>query len=68
MDEISEEIYNALKEKEILSERLKALETEANERLNEIPEQFNGLEDSEKWNYWQGALAVIENVKQLLND
>ena len=56
-----------MKEFKILNERLKALEKEANERLNEIPEQFNGLEDSEKWNYWQGALAVIENIKQLLN-
>jgi hypothetical protein len=54
-------------EYKILKKRLKALEKEANERLNEIPEQFNNLEDSEKWNYWQGALSVIENVKHLLN-
>lgn len=52
----------------VLKEKLKALEKEANEKLNEIPEEFNGLEDSEKWNYWQGVLTVIENIKQLLND
>lgn len=57
-----------MQEFKILNEKLKALETEANERLNEIPEQFNGLEDSENWNYWQGVLTVINNIKQLLSE
>ena len=51
----------------ILKKRLKALEKEASERLNEIPEPFNSLEDGENWNYWQGGLLVIKNIKQWVN-
>ena len=50
----------------VLMERLNALEKEANERLKEIPEQFDDLEDSENWNYYQGVLETIKNIKEFL--
>ena len=46
--------------------RLNALEEEANENLDKIPEVFNGLEDSENWNYFTGVLNTVENIKTLL--
>ena len=46
--------------------RLNALEREANERIDEIPEEFESLEDSENWNYYRGVLETVKNIKTLL--
>lgn len=46
--------------------RLNALEQEATERLDEIPEEINDLEDSENYNYFTGVLNTVENIKTLL--
>lgn len=45
---------------------LNALEKEANERIDEIPEVFDDLEDSENYNYYQGVLETIKNIKEFL--
>ena len=50
----------------VLMERLNALEKESNERIDEIPEEFDDLEDSENYNYYQGVLETIANIKEFL--
>lgn len=50
-----------------LLKHLNELETEANERLAEIPEEFNKLEDSENYNYYSGVLETIKNIKDFLS-
>ena len=70
MDEISEEVFEVLREREqaekTLVRRLQSIETEANERLKNIPESFETLQDSENWHYYNGALTVVKNIKELL--
>ena len=50
----------------VLMGRLNALEKEANERIDEIPEEFDDLEDSENYNYYLGVLETIPNIKEFL--
>jgi FMN phosphatase YigB (HAD superfamily) len=45
---------------------LQALETEANENIDEIPEEFDDLQDGENYNYYQGVLETVKNIKEFL--
>ena len=58
-------MLNEQKYKELIG-RLNALEREANERIDEIPEEFESLEDSENYNYYQGVLETVKNIKEFL--
>lgn len=59
-------LYRIKENKCKLYKRLEALETEANKRIEEIPEPFEDLQDSENYNYYQGILETIKNIKEFL--
>lgn len=49
-----------------LQKHLRAVETEANEQLKEIPEEFSNLEESETYNYYCGVLETVKNIKDFI--
>lgn len=51
--------------KELLK-HLDYLEQEANTALDNIPEPFESLSDSENYNYYCGCLEAIRNVKEFI--
>lgn len=51
--------------KELLK-HLQALEAETNEQLEEIPEEFSSIEDSENYNYYCGVLETVKNIKNFI--
>lgn len=52
---------------EKLLNHLNSLEQETVKALDEIPEPFERLEDSENYNYYSGCLEVIHNVKDFIS-
>lgn len=51
---------------EVIQKKLQSLKAEAIEKLNELPEPFNDLEDSENYNYFQGILTTVNSLENLI--
>ena len=54
-----------------MNELLKYLnkkEEETNKLIDEIPEEFNDLQDSENYNYYLGVLETIRDIKNILGE
>nr|DAJ52035.1 MAG TPA: hypothetical protein [Caudoviricetes sp.] len=49
-----------------LQKHLRAVEKEASEALNELPEVFNSIEESENYNYYCGVLETVKNIKDFI--
>ena len=48
--------------------KLLSIKKEAEERLAEIPEEFNNLQDSEDYNYFDGALQTVNVILEFLGE
>ena len=57
-----------MKTVEEIKARLLSLKKEAEERLDEIPEEFNDLQDSENYNYFTGALIAVNNILEFIGE
>ena len=57
-----------MKTVEEIKKHLLVLKKEADEKLDEIPEEFESLEDSENYNYYTGCLAVVNNLMEFIGD
>lgn len=57
-----------MKTVEEIKARLLSLKKEAEERLNEIPEEFNDLQDSKNYNYFTGALIAVNNILEFIGE
>lgn len=52
--------------KKELQKHLRAVEKEANEALNELPEIFTSIEESQTYYYYCGVLETVKNVKDFI--
>ena len=51
-----------------LKKRLLGIKKEAEERLAEIPEEFNNLQDSENYNYFTGVLQTVNVILKFIGE
>ena len=62
---------NVAKTSNISASKLKnvldALEQKASRAIEELPEEFDGLEQSEVWEYNNGILYAVETIKNQIN-
>lgn len=45
---------------------MQSLKAEAIEKLNELPEPFDDLEDGEIYDYFQGVLTTVNSLENLI--